>query len=196
MLADTEAADFSTEVGRAKFRLLMEQVDRAARLAKQCSEANAEQIEANVSAANTALMARMVQEAAKRAGLDGRQVTALGVALRGIAVEAGGDTATAERCNADLAGLREQLVAADARRIATAAREEAERLSGLTMPPQELLPPEREPESEEVESEPTPPPRRVAPPPRPAAPRDPESGVRTNHRSDLPDTRDPLLKPF
>ena len=47
MLANPDAADFSTEVGRAKFRLLMEQVDRAARLAKQCSEANAEQVEAN-----------------------------------------------------------------------------------------------------------------------------------------------------
>ena len=88
MLADPDAADFSTEVGRAKFRLLMEQVDRAARLAKQCSEANAEQVEATVKQAQAVLVANMVKEAAKRAGLNESQVAALGIGLRAITAEA------------------------------------------------------------------------------------------------------------
>ena len=195
MLADPDAADFSTEVGRAKFRLLMEQVDRAARLAKQCSEANAEQVEATVKQAQAVLVANMVKEAAKRAGLNESQVAALGIGLRAVAAEASGDAATAEAEAARLAVIRDDLAAAEEQRIADLAREEAERLSGLTMPPEELLP------AEEVEPEPdpTPPPRRFAPPPaprpRPAAPeREPE--VRTNVRSDLPRRGDPLLGPF
>lgn len=91
LLTDPEAADLTTEVGRAKFRLTMDQIDRASRLAKQASEANAEQVEASVKAAEVVLMARMVREAAERAGLDPQQIARLSVELRAMADEARGD---------------------------------------------------------------------------------------------------------
>jgi hypothetical protein len=194
MLSDPESADFSTEVGRAKFRLLMEQVDRAARLAKQCSEANAEQVEANVKASQAALVARMVHEAARRAGLNDKQVAALGVGLRALTFEAQGDTAAAEDEAQRLAELREEIAADDQRRIEA----EAQRLTGL-VPASEIAPGE---DTAWLESEPSPvappaSPRRApqspAPPRRPARP---TQEIRTNYKSDAPDTRDPLFKPL
>ena len=127
---------------------------------------------------------------------DDRHVAALGIGLRAVAAEASGDAVTAEAEAARLAVIRDDLAAEEQRRIEAA----AQKLTGL-VPAAEIAPGEDtawlEPEPDVTpEPDPAPAPRRVTPtpPPRPAAPREPE--IRTNYRTDKPDTRDPLLKPF
>jgi hypothetical protein len=127
LLADPESADFTTDVGRAKFRLTMEQIDRASRLAKQASEAGAEEAEVRIEAQKAALVATMVKEALTRVGFSDLDIQAAGVALRMLAKDAEGDVAGVERCRAELDTLREKLIAADEERV----RREAERLAGL-----------------------------------------------------------------
>jgi hypothetical protein len=85
-------------------------------------------------------MADLIRQAAADAGLDALQVNALGMGLRMRVLETQGDGAGAEAEAQQLARLREQIAAEEAQRIADAARAEAERLSGLTLPPAELIP--------------------------------------------------------
>ena len=188
-----DPADFNTEVGRAKFRLTMEQIDRAARLAKQCSEAGAEQAEIAVKQSQAALMATMVKAALTRVGFSDLDIQAAGVALRLLAKEAEGDTAGAERCQAELDALTEKLIVAEEQRIE---REVQRRLP--TIPPEEIGRGEdmawldrSEPETEEV----TPEPANVSAPPRLRSEPAPAPG-QTNYRSDARRGGDPLFGKF
>ena len=137
LLADPELADLTTDRGRAVFRLTMEQVDRAARLAKQCSEANVEQVEANIKQAQVENISRAVLGAAKDAGLAPKPIRALGAALRAWATTQSGDEAAAIQARDELAKLRAEIKADDERRIEQA----AQKFSGLTFPPEEQLAP-------------------------------------------------------
>jgi hypothetical protein len=136
LLADPDLADPSTERGRAVFRLTMEQVDRAARLAKACSEANVEQTTANLQQAQATVMVRAIREAAREAGLTNLQVRALGVALKAQLATNDGDNHTAADSQKRLARLRDQIEAVERRRI----EREAARFAGLELPPDELIP--------------------------------------------------------
>lgn len=111
-----------------------------AQLAKMASEVKVEEIEASIKQAQALQMAEMIRQAAEGAGLDGLQVRALAVGLRKLTAEAGGDSIRAEAEARELVKLREQIATREAQRTADAAREEAQRLSGLTLPPAELLP--------------------------------------------------------
>jgi len=84
---------------------------------------------------------RAIREAAQDVGLNATELQALGIALRKRMAETLGDGGhEAEAAEAKLAKLRAQIRADDTQRINTAAKREAERLSGLTLPPEELLP--------------------------------------------------------
>lgn len=86
-----EAMWRDTMVGRIPnewIRLRNEYRDRTAHFAGRMIERGIAEKAVNVSAAQTALMATMIKEAAIRAGLDPDQVTALGDQLRLLAIEA------------------------------------------------------------------------------------------------------------
>jgi hypothetical protein len=137
LLADPDLADLSTETGRATFRLTMEQVDRAARLAKQCSEANVEQTEANIRQAEATLMVQAIRDAARDVGLTNLQVRALGAALRLQFERVQGDGEATAKSKQNLAQLRGQIETVERRRI----EREAAHFAGLELPPDELLTP-------------------------------------------------------
>jgi hypothetical protein len=111
-----------------------------AHIAKMCSEVGVEAIETAIKQAQALQMAEMIKRAAEDAGLDALQVNALGIGLRKLIKEQSGDGAGAAAEAGRLADLREQIDAEREQRIADAARVEAERLSGLTLPPAEWLP--------------------------------------------------------
>jgi hypothetical protein len=132
--------DLGTADAAAKLALYTQEREMTARVAKLASEAGVEQVEANLKQAQAVMMPEMVKTAAEQAGLNDKQVNALGVGLRKLAFEARGDSAGADAEAARLADLREQIDAEQEQRIADAARVEAERLSGLTLPLAEWLP--------------------------------------------------------
>jgi hypothetical protein len=113
-------------------------------ISKLCSEVKLEDWEVSVRQSQAAQMAAMVKEALERVGVDSKVVEAVGVGPRARVLEASGETAAADAEAAKLDQLREEIAAADRERIADAARKEAERLSGLTLPPAEWVAPEPE----------------------------------------------------
>jgi hypothetical protein len=116
----------------------------AAWIAKLCSEVKLEEWEVSVRQSQAAQMAAMVREALVRAGVDDKIVNVVGVGMRALLAEHKGDRAAAEAEAAKLDQLREEIAADDQQRIHEAAKAEAERLSGLTLPPEEWLAPEPE----------------------------------------------------
>ena len=130
----------SGETSAAVQRMFKEERQFLAWISKMCSEAKVEEVEANVKQAQAEHMAALIRQAAADAGLDALQVNALGMGLRMRVAETSGDTAKAEAEARELAKLRERIDAEREQRIADAARAEAERLSGLTLPPAEWLP--------------------------------------------------------
>lgn len=183
---DTE---LSREHSAEAARLFKQERQFLSWVAKMCSEVNVEGIEAAVMQSQVEQVAAMVKEAATLALGDTADVAALGAALRVLTLRhAGEDTAAAE---AELAQLRERRAADREQRIADAARQEAERLSGLTLPPAEWLP---EPEPEPSAAEPEPPQRSASPEPEP----DHAEPVFTEHQGDVrrDDGDDPAFKKF
>jgi hypothetical protein len=173
-------SELAREHSTAAERLFKEERQFLSWISKLASEVKLEEVEANVRVAQASLMAKMVQEAATRAGLSGRQVAALGIGLRGIALEAQGDTAAAEVEARRLGTIREEIAADDQRRI----EREAQRLTGL-VPASEIAPGEDtrwlEP-AEQVEPDGAP---EQEPPSTPRQRRSPAAPA-TNYKSDLP----------
>jgi hypothetical protein len=88
-----------------------------------------------------ALVASQVRAAAQEAGLGPKHIRALGVALRKLAAAQTEDESAADavaQAEARLAKLREEIRAEEDQRI----EREAQRYSGLTFPPEELVPAE------------------------------------------------------
>jgi hypothetical protein len=120
----------------AKLALYTQEREMTARVAKLCSEANVEQVEATVKQAQVEMVAKQVRDAAQLIGLKSDQVRALGRALRLLSAPASGGDPGAD---VELQRLLDQIQAEDERRIERAAKKEAERLSGLTLPPEEWV---------------------------------------------------------
>lgn len=171
-------------------RLFKQERQHLSWVAKMCSEANVEQIEATLKQAEAEALARLVRVAAQHAGLTGDRLTALGVGLRLAVAETQGDSEAAERTTAALAQLRERIADDDRHRI----EREAQRLTGL-VPAAELAPGEdpawmappeaAKPEpADEPEWTPEPAPQ---PAPEPPGVRRPRSRPTfTNHKTDAP----------
>lgn len=85
------------------------------------------------------LTLRAIRDAAGDTGLNATQLQALGVALRRRFAEAFGEVTDATAADARLAELRQKIADDEEQRVARAAKTEAERLTGLTMPPSEWV---------------------------------------------------------
>jgi len=122
-------------------RLYDSERDRLARIGEACIRAGVAERMVRMEQAKVETTLRAIREAAQDVGLNATELQALGIALRKRMAETLGDGGhEAEAAEAKLAKLRAQIRADDTQRINTAAKREAERLSGLTLPPEELLP--------------------------------------------------------
>jgi hypothetical protein len=119
-------------------RLFKEERQFLAWISKMCSEARVEQVTATIQEAQATLMADTIKEAFRLAGLSDEQVKATVAALRLVSIEGSGETPPPELVE-QFAQACERWKAADAERVERLAREEAQRLSGLTLPPSEWV---------------------------------------------------------
>jgi hypothetical protein len=182
-------AELAREHSAEAQRLFKQERQFLSWIAKLCSEVKVEEIEAHLKQSQAAALAAMVREALTRAGADPNLAEAAYIGMRMVAAEHRGDTEAADRDSTELDRLREQIAAAERKRIEA----EAQRLTGL-VPAAEIAPGEdtgwmQPPEPEEqAEPEPSPPVAR----PRPA----PADGTRSRYKTDLPPGGDPALGPF
>jgi len=112
------------------------------KVAEACVRAGIAESLIRMETAQAELTLRAIRDAAQDAGLNKTQVQSLGVALRKRLADAVDDpdaARIAEQADARLAELRDRSEADDDRRIARAAKKEAERLTGIVMPPAEWL---------------------------------------------------------
>lgn len=133
----------SEEIGGDRSKILLDRFDterdRLARFAKACSEAGVDEAMIQIETAKMTFVVQAIETAAKEAGLSPRHVQALGTAMRKQLALSSGDEASARAAEERVEQLRSEIDAADADRIYRAARTEAQRLSGLTLPPSEWL---------------------------------------------------------
>lgn len=120
--------DLDSREGEVMVRLYGEERDRAARIAKACSEAGVEEAEVRFAQANAEQLTQLVRRAASDAGLSDKHVRALGAALRKqtaqAQVEQGEDAhEAAAKAEEQLDRLREELRADEDRRITRLARD-------------------------------------------------------------------------
>jgi hypothetical protein len=136
-----ELDDLGTQEAAVLLRLYSEERDRLARIDEACVRAGLKAEEIRLKQEQASLLATMVHAAAKEAGLGDKHVRALGAALRKLAAaQTEGENAAdaVAQAEAHLAKLREEIRAEEERRI----EREAQRYSGLTFPPEELVPAE------------------------------------------------------
>lgn len=131
-----ELKDLGTHESQVMLRLYDEERDRLTRIAKSCSEAGVEAAEVQLQQAQALSIAHAVRAAAEDIGLRQEQLAALGTALRKHLSTAAGEADLAEREDARLREQVERLRASEESRVEKA----AQRYSGLTFPPSELVP--------------------------------------------------------
>lgn len=144
-LREEIAALEPTEIGFERAKVLLERYDlerdRLTRIAKACSEAGVDEARIRIEEVRAAQMVQTITAAAKDAGIPAPYVKALGPALRKQVALLAGDEEVAAEAESRVAEIREQVAAAEQERVERA----AQRYSGLTFPPAELLPPAEEP---------------------------------------------------
>jgi hypothetical protein len=128
------------EIGDERSRVLLTRYDdereRLTRIAKACSDAGVDEATIRVEQVKLSMVAKAMQGAMRDIGLSPRHVEALGPAFRKQLALMQGDDATADAMDARVAEVRRQIQTADDQRIEKA----AQRFSGLTFPPEELVP--------------------------------------------------------
>jgi len=118
------------------------------RVSEACVRAGIAEHLIRMETAQAEMTLRAIRDAAQDAGLNQTQVQALGIALRKrlAALSDDPDAArVAEQADARLAELHDRSEADDERRIARASQKEAERLTGIVMPPDEWISEDAEP---------------------------------------------------
>lgn len=117
--------------------------DRLTRVGEACIRAGVAESIVRVQQAHVAATLQAIRDAARDIGLNRDELQALGVALRKrLAQETDPGGADADAADARLAELRARIKTDDERRIARVAERRAQQLSGLTFPPDEMLPAE------------------------------------------------------
>jgi hypothetical protein len=118
--------------------------DRLTRVGEACVRAGVAEHLVRMEQAQVATTLTAIRDAARDAGLNKVQLQALGVALRKRLAEQGGDperaATEASAADAKLAELRTKVRDDEERRVSKLADRRARELSGLTFPPEELLP--------------------------------------------------------
>ena len=125
-------------------RLYDTERDRLARISEACVRAGVAEHIIRMETAQAELTLRAIRDAARDAGLNATQVQALGAALHKRLAEHGGDPERADReaaqADARLADLRNKIARDEENRVAKLADRRARDLSGLTFPPEEMVP--------------------------------------------------------
>lgn len=136
--------DLASHEAEVLVKLYDSERDRLARVGEACVRAGVAEHMVRMEQHRADLTLRAIRDAATDIGLNSRQLQALGIALRKRLVERGDDPelAAREAAQADvrLAEIREQLKAEEDRKVAKIADRRAQELSGLTFPPEELVP--------------------------------------------------------
>ena len=136
----SEITDLDTaEIGNERSCVLLSRYDdereRLTRIAKACSDAGVDDALIRIEQVKAMQVVRVITDAARDAGIPRDYITALGPALRRQFALLAGDDDAADEQEQRVAAVREKIRAAEARR----AEKAAQRYSGLTFPPDELV---------------------------------------------------------
>lgn len=127
------------QIGDARSVVLLSRLDserdRVTRIAQAAASAGVDEAMIQIQQAQAVQMVRAITDAAKDAGIPSEYVRALGPALRRQFALAAGDDEAAEAQEGKLAEIRAKIASAEAKR----AEKAAQRYSGLTFPPDELV---------------------------------------------------------
>ncbi len=143
-----ELNDLATGEAAVLLRMYDDERDRLTRISEAALRSGVSAEEVRLAESRARLMIDLIRTAAKEAGFNDKQVRALGTALHKVAAEAKSvdhddpERAAREAAQAEvrLAKVRAELDAADERRVSREANRRARDLSGLTFPPEELIP--------------------------------------------------------
>lgn len=136
----SEMEDRDSREFRITYGLYSQERDRLTRIGEAAVRAGVSERLVRIEESQAAMTVKAVADAARDIGLDRTRLRALGVALRVRLAEAAGEQEQADASRQRLDRLREEITATDDQRIAAAAQREAERLTGLMIPPAELIP--------------------------------------------------------